>query len=178
MPTEPITMPDASAEPAKYKQALLDLSHDSDPLQILGQTIARWREVTADLTTAQRNAPPEPGEWSVAQLTGHLFDVDLVFGFRGRLILSNDNPTYPGYDEKIWTPMPRLPFAELLDAWEGLRKANLVVFAAAPKAAWSRTAVHSEQGPETFAEVIAKMAGHDLAHLNQMQRAAEVTATW
>jgi hypothetical protein len=172
MPIEPITMPDASTEPAQYKQALLGLSHD-DPLATLGATVAQWRAITGSLTPQQLDASPEPGEWSVAQITGHLFDVDLVFGFRGRLILSDDNPTYPGYDEKVWTPMPRLPFTELLDAWEGLRKANLLVFNAAPKEAWSRTATHSEQGPETFEEVIRKMAGHDIAHLNQMQRAAE-----
>jgi len=172
MPTEPIIMPDASTEPARYKQALIGLS-DDDPLATLASTIAKWRVITEGLTPEQLGAAPEPGEWSVAQLTGHLFDVDLVFGFRGRLILSNDNPTYPGYDEKVWTPMPRLPFAELLDAWEGLRKANLLVFSGAPKRAWTRKATHQEQGPETFDEVIRKMAGHDTAHLNQMQRAAE-----
>lgn len=173
MPIEPITMPDASSQPAQYKKALLDLNKDTDPLTILSETVAKWRAITEHLDAEQLAQAPEPGEWSVAQITGHLFDVDLVFGFRGRLILSDDNPTYPGYDEKIWTPMPRLPFAELLDAWEGLRKANLIVFKAAPKEAWSRTATHSEQGPETFEEVIRKMAGHDTAHLNQMQRAAE-----
>jgi hypothetical protein len=173
MPTQPIRMPDASAEPAAYKQALLDLIAEADPLETLGQTVAAWRQITESLTDEQLAASPEPGEWSVAAITGHLFDVDLVFGFRARLILTADNPTYPGYDEQLWTPMPRLPFPELLDTWEGLRKANLIVFAAAPKTAWTRRATHSEQGPETLDEVVRKMAGHDVAHLNQMLRAAE-----
>lgn len=175
MPTQPIVMPNASTEPAAYKQALLDLSAEADPLQTLGQTVAAWRQITEPLTDEQLRRSPAPGEWSVAEITGHLFDVDLVFGFRARLILTADNPTYPGYDEQLWTPMPRLPFAELLEAWAGLRRSNLLVFEAAPEAAWQRTANHSEQGPETFDEVIRKMAGHDLAHLNQMLRAAEAT---
>ena len=88
-------------------------------------------------------------------------------------MLTADNPTYPGYDEKLWTPMPRLPFPQLLDAWAGLRKANLLIFEPVPRSDWGRTANHSEQGPETFEELIRKMAGHDVAHRNQMQRAAE-----
>jgi hypothetical protein len=166
-------MPDASTEPAAYKQALLKLSEQDDPLETMSHTAAAWRQLTQDLTAVQLNREPEPGEWPIAQITGHLFDVDLVFGFRGRLMLTADNPTYPGYDEKLWAPMARPPFEQLLDAWAGLRAANLLVFKAAPKEAWSRKATHSEQGPETFEELVRKMAGHDIAHLNQMQRAVE-----
>jgi hypothetical protein len=173
MATEPIRMPDASTEPAAYKQALLKLAEDDDPLETMSHTVAAWRQLTQGLTRDQLTREPEPGEWPIAQITGHLFDVDLVFGFRGRLMLTADNPTYPGYDEKLWAPMPRPPFDELLDAWGGLRAANLLVFKAAPKEAWSRTANHSEQGRETFDELLRKMAGHDVAHLNQLRRAVE-----
>jgi hypothetical protein len=173
MPTEPIIIPNASTEPAAYKQALLDLIADADPIATMTKTVTFWRSVTVGLNEQQLANHPEDDEWSVAQITGHLFDVDLVYGFRWRLMLTEDNPTYPGYDEKLWTPQPRLPYGELLDAWEGLRKANLIVLNAAPESALTRTATHSEQGPETFDETLRKIAAHDLAHLNQMQRAAE-----
>jgi hypothetical protein len=173
MPTEPIIIPDATNEPAAYKQALLELIADADPIATMTKTVPFWRSATGGLTEQQLANHPEDDEWSVAQITGHLFDVDLVYGFRWRLMLTEDNPTYPGYDEKLWTPHPRLPYAELLDAWEGLRKANLLILDAAPNDALSRTATHSEQGPETFDETLRKIAAHDLAHLNQMQRAAE-----
>jgi hypothetical protein len=139
----------------------------------MSHTVAAWRQLTEGLTPAQLSLEPEPDEWPIAQITGHLFDVDLVFGFRGRLMLTADNPNYPGYDEKLWAQMPRPPFEQLLDAWDGLRTANLLVFKAAPKDAWGREATHSEQGPETFDELMRKMAGHDIAHLNQVQRTVE-----
>ncbi len=173
MPTEPIQIPDASAEPAAYKQALLDLIADADPLATLATTVPAWRKTTAGLTPEQLARHPDDDEWTITEITGHLFDVDIVYGFRWRLILTEDNPTYPGYDEKLWTPMPRLPFAQLLDAWDGLRQANLLILNAAPPQALTRTATHSEQGPETFDETLRKIAAHDLAHLNQLQRAAE-----
>jgi hypothetical protein len=173
VPTEPIIIPNATTEPAAYKQALLDLIADADPIATMAKTVPFWRSATGGLSKQQLANHPEDDEWSVAQITGHLFDVDLVYGFRWRLMLTEDNPTYPGYDEKLWTPQPRLPYAELLDAWEGLRKANLVVLNSTTKDALTRTATHSEQGPETFDETLRKIAAHDLAHLNQMQRAAE-----
>jgi hypothetical protein len=173
MATEPLQLPDATAEPAAYKQALLDLIGTTDPIKTMTHTVDQWRSISGRLTPVQQFAEPAPGEWSVAAITGHLFDVDLVYGFRWRLLLTEDNPSYPGYDEKLWTPMPRLPFPELLDAWEGLRAANLLVLKAAPPEALTRTAVHSQQGPETFDETLRKVAAHDLAHLNQLQRTAE-----
>jgi hypothetical protein len=173
MATEPIAIPDATAEPAAYKQALLDLIGDRDPVATLGATVDKWRAITDGLTTEQITNDPVDGEWSVADVTGHIFDVDLVYGFRWRLLLTEDNPTYPGYDEKLWTPMPRLPFPQLLEAWAGLRAANMLVLRANWPAAAQRTANHSEQGPETFDETLRKIAAHDLAHLNQLQRAAE-----
>jgi hypothetical protein len=173
MPTEPITIPDATNEPAAYKQALLDLIADADPIATMAKTVPLWRGITGGLSAEQLASHPEDDEWSVAEITGHIFDVDLVYGFRWRLMLTEDDPTYPGYNEKLWTPMPRLPYPELLDAWEGLRRANLLVLNAAPAGSLNRTANHSEQGPETFDETLRKIAAHDLAHLNQMQRAAE-----
>jgi hypothetical protein len=176
MPTEPIQIPDATDQPAAYKQALLDLIGDVDPVATLGATVDKWRAITDALTADQLTAKPVDGEWSVADLTGHLFDVDVVYGFRWRLMLTEDNPTYPGYDEKLWTPMPRLPFPQLLEAWAGLRAANMLVLQANWPAAAQRTANHSQQGSETFDETLRKIAAHDLAHLNQMQRAAEASA--
>jgi hypothetical protein len=173
MATEPIVIPDASAEPAAYKQALLDLIGDTDPVETLAATVAQWREITGTLTPEQLTSELVDGEWSAAEITGHLFDVDLVYGFRWRLLLTEDSPTYPGYDEKLWTPMPRPPFPDLLDAWAGLRAANMLVLQANWPAAAQRVAIHSQQGPETFDVTLRKIAAHDLAHLNQLRRTAE-----
>jgi hypothetical protein len=36
---------------------------------------------------------------------------------------------------------------------------------------WQRIGVHEEQGPETVERNLRKLAAHDLAHLNQIERA-------
>jgi hypothetical protein len=175
MPTDPSKIPDATAQPAAYKAALLDLIGDDDPLETFGTTVARWRATAAELTPDQLTAAPKDGEWSVAQITGHLFDVDIVQGFRWRLMITEDNPTYPGYNEKLWTPMPRIPFPQLLDTWEGLRAANVLVLRDAWPNAAKYTAIHGEQGPEALEETVRKIAGHDIAHLDQLRRTVEAT---
>ena len=76
---------------------------DTDPVATLGSTVEQWRAITGGLTNDQLTNSPVDGEWSVAQITGHLLDVDIVYGFRWRLMLTEDNPSYPGYDEKLWT---------------------------------------------------------------------------
>ena len=47
MATEPILIPDATTQPAEYKQALLDLIGETDPIATLGSTVEKWRAITA-----------------------------------------------------------------------------------------------------------------------------------
>ena len=173
MPTDPSKIPDATADPAAYKAALLDLIGDTDPIETLAATVPRWRTIATALTATQLGAEPAPHEWSVAAITGHLFDVDLVYGFRWRLMLTEDNPTYPGYNEGPLRAYAGRLSDTVLDAWQGLREANLVVLRDAWPAAAGRIAVHSEQGPETFDETVRKVAAHDIAHLDQLRRTVE-----
>jgi hypothetical protein len=47
---------------------------------------------------------------------------------------------------------------------------NLAVLAGVDDAAATRSGVHGEQGQEQFDLTVRKVAGHDLAHLNQLAR--------
>jgi len=166
-----IDLPDATAEPEAYREALLDLVRDRDPLEIMERTVTECRRLVEGLDEDRLHRSPEPGEWSAAEVVAHLFDVDLVHGFRWRLVLTSDRPSYPGYDEKLWTPLPRPPFWQMFSAWEGLRASNLVLLRGTPREQWSRTGVHGEQGEEDAGVMVSKVAAHDLAHLNQIERA-------
>ncbi|MFE5162996.1 DinB family protein [Streptomyces sp. NPDC056697] len=170
----PIEIPDATTEPAAYVQALLDTLGEHDPFEIYQTTAAKVRALCQDLTEAQWMTPMAPGEWCAQQIVGHIFDVDVVYGFRWRLILTEDRPSYPGYNEKLWSELPRPETAELLDALTGLRAANTALLRGVPGEEWQRWGVHGEQGPEQFDLLLPKVAGHDLAHLNQLERTVAV----
>ena len=124
---EPIEIPDATREPAAYVEALVRTLGQREPLEVLRGTPATARELCRGLDDRGWRTPMAEGEWTPLQVVGHLLDVDIVYGFRWRLILTEDRPSYPGYDEKAWSLLPRPDPDRLLDALEGLRAANLAM---------------------------------------------------
>jgi hypothetical protein len=117
--------------------------------------------------------PPADGEWSVLGLVGHLRDGEIYASARYRWILSEDRPALEGYDQDRVADASRHADADpevLLSAWEGLRRANLALWAQASAGERSRAGVHLERGPSTFELLFREIAGHDRFHLAQMDR--------
>lgn len=165
-----IDIPSATAGPAAYVRALIDTLGDRDPLEVYKTTTGKVRRLCQDLSGPQWNVPLGDGEWSAAQIVGHLIDVDIVYGFRFRLVLTEDEPAYPGYDEKLWSQLPHPEPTALVPALAGLRAYNAALLTRTPRDRWQRRGTHGEQGGEQFGLMVAKIAGHDLAHLNQLAR--------
>jgi hypothetical protein len=166
-----IPIPDATAEPAAYVQALLSVLGNRDPLSVLAQTPVEVERIAGKRDAARLTTAAGPGEWSFRDVLGHLLDVDIVYGFRLRLALTADVPTYPGYDEKGFSRLAKLDVPGLVAAFRGLRAANLALLRSLTEAQLDRRGVHGEQGPEDVRLMVRKLAGHDLAHLRQMERA-------
>jgi hypothetical protein len=167
---EPIVIPDATREPAAYVQALLATLGERDPIEVYAGTTQVIREVCAGLDDAGWRVPLAPGEWDAYRVVGHIFDVDIVYGFRWRLALTEENPAYPGYDEKGWSTLARPEPAVLVESLAGIREANVALLLSLTPDDLRRIAVHGEQGEEDVERMMSKVAGHDLAHLNQLQR--------
>ena len=174
---EPIQIPDATLEPAAYVQALVDTLGDREPLEVMRQTPTTVRAMRRELTETQWRTPMADGEWNALQVVGHLLDVDVVYGFRWRLVLTEERPSYPGYDEKRWSLLPRPAPAQVMAALEGLRAVNLAVLDQVDDDGRQRLGVHGEQGEEHFDLTVRKVAGHDLAHLNQLARTVAAVRT-
>jgi hypothetical protein len=165
-----IEIPDATAEPAAYVRALLDTLGGRDPLEVYAATAEQVRQFCEGLSATQWGIPPGAGEWNAAQIVGHLIDVDIVYGFRFRLVLTEEDPAYPGYQEKLWSQLPHPEPAELVSVLAGLRAYNTALLRRTPHNRWQRWGTHGEQGREQFGLMVTKIAGHDLAHLNQLAR--------
>jgi hypothetical protein len=168
----PIHIPSAADDPAAYQRVLLEVAADADPLGTIAGMPAKVGEICRDLPIDLLHRRPDPGEWSIAEIVGHLLDDDIVYGFRWRLVLTEQNPSYPGFDEQRWSTLVRLPFWPMLNAWEGLRGSNVALLRALTPDDLQRTGVHAEQGVETLGLMLRKVTGHDIAHLNQIERTA------
>jgi len=138
------------------------------------KAIATYLEVIG----AQRaSVPPVLGKWSAAEIVSHLADCEIVFAFRLRQTLAEDNPTIQPFDQDKWAVLyPGIPAAQALDAFSALRHWNLRLIQSAVPAAAGRTMTHPERGTMTFQTVVETMAGHDVNHLAQLRHIAELTA--
>jgi hypothetical protein len=174
---ERIIAADPVLDPTGYQRELLALLGDQDPVEVLAATPRAVRDLTAGLPAELLTRRPEPEEWSAAEVLGHLWDGELMVATRGRLILAQDEPPLLGYDQDAWARLARAPFADLLESYEALRTANLHLIRNTPKPDHDRVGVHSERGRMSFRLLYQEIAGHDRAHLRQLeQTVAAVTS--
>jgi hypothetical protein len=165
-------VPDPVAAGKEYRDTLLRLLGDQDPTEVIQRlpddVEALIREAGDHLRTR-----PEPGEWSVIELLGHMVDAELVVAGRLRWILANDEPPLMAYDQDLW--VERLHHVdddadELLALWRALIRSHVRLWNRTSEPDRARVGMHSERGPESFDVTYRMLAGHGLLHLAQMRR--------
>ena len=158
---------------AAYVAALLQLLGDNDPVIVLRQTPAALQRFL-DTVPAQIVASSEaPGKWSIGEVVQHLADSELVGGFRLRMVLAYDRPPLMGYDQDLWASRLRYCDVEVRDAFEqfaALRRANVRIWQHLNPTDLIRVGIHGERGEESLEHMRRLYAGHDLLHLQQLER--------
>ncbi len=167
---ERIIAADPVGDPQGYQRELLALLGGDDPRVVLEATLATLRDEAAGLSEERLGRRPEPNEWSVAELLGHLWDAEIAYSFRARAILAQDEPRLIGYDQDAWGTLARPVFGELLSAFTALREANLALLEGTPEERWDRSGIHDERGPLSYGLLTREIAGHDRAHLLQLRQ--------
>lgn len=154
-----------------YRERLLGLLGDRDPLEALEASPRRVEAVARKLGDAGLSRSYGPGKWTGKQVLAHLADAEMATGFRVRQVLSEDGHRIQGWDEGSWARRYVDVDAEAaLGSYRSLRRWNLALFRGLSKADLDREAVHPERGPETLRSIIRLLAGHDLNHLGQLER--------
>ncbi len=163
----------AAAAAPVYVRALLDLLGTRHPLEVLPELVP-WLETRVRRAPAEALRRPEgPGKWSVVEVLAHLADTEMVYGVRGRLVLSEDRPPIQGFDQDRWASLFRYGETTAEPAMAqlaALRAANLAVWRALGPAELARTGRHSERGEESLELMLRLMAAHDLVHRRQVER--------
>ena len=149
---------------------------DKEPYFILRSTVPQIQELTANLAPEQLVANPSPGKWSIHQIVAHLADCETVFQFRGRLVMFEDTPKLASFDQDRWLNgwmREQEPWEETLDRFRVLRNSSIRLFTNAEGHDLTRLGVHDERGPITITDIVNTMAGHDINHLQQIERVAK-----
>jgi uncharacterized damage-inducible protein DinB len=163
----------ARHEAGDYTQALLGLLGDREPIALLEKTPAEVARRVAGLSRDDLGRPEAQHKWSIAQVVRHLADSEIVWGYRMRRILAEDRPAIHGYDQDLWADRLHYERAEAdlaLAELRALRLGHVRLLRALGPAERQRVGVHTERGEESVEHMIRMYAGHDLLHLNQLDR--------
>jgi SAM-dependent methyltransferase len=143
---------------------------------IIRDNATTWAAV---LTLADAATRPEPTTWSPLEYACHVRDVNRIFDLRVGLMLDEDEPQFPNWDqdetaiaEKYGEQDPATVSGELLDAAERVAER----YESVPPGAWGRRGFRSN-GSEFTVESIGRYHLHDLVHHAWDVRAAVARAT-
>jgi hypothetical protein len=167
---ERIIAADPVADPQGYQRELLALLGTSDPLEVLAATPAAIQQRTTLLAGEALGRRPAAGEWSVTELVGHLWDAEIAYAFRARLILTRDRARLIGYDQEAGRGWRGRPLRSWSSPSRRCAPPTWCSSGGTPVTWWDRLGIHEERGPTSFRLATETIAGHDRAHLLQLDQ--------
>ena len=114
--------------------------------------------------------PGSDGGWGIAEILPHLRDWEAIYLERAHMIVDEDNPHIPGYDDSLW-PIERDYRAQnpedVFEEFQSLRAEHVAYLKSLPVDVWTRTGDHSLWGQITLHWMENYISNHDRDHLNQ-----------
>ncbi|MBA2362996.1 MAG: DinB family protein [Chloroflexia bacterium] len=144
---------------------------DDQLLQNLEEAPDRFAAEVDELSDSELvKRPPDDG-WNLKELAGHMRDTErAAFLDRLSLILSEDNPTVPTFDEQAVaanSSAGTMPIGDALSEWKALREQMVALLRGLGPAEEVRTGQHPERGPMTPVSLAELAHDHDTNHLQQ-----------
>jgi DinB superfamily len=160
----------------QYTKRILSHIDGKDPLKVQKSTAKKLDKLTRRLSKKEIRRRPAPGKWSIAEILAHLADAEVVGSWRIRQILGADGTPIQAYDQNVWAETFRYKDRdpkESLRLFRVLRENNLLLLKSVPRKLWKNHGMHAERGKETIAQIVRMFAGHDLNHLQQIEKIAK-----
>jgi len=136
-----------------------------DVAGIVRANASSWRTILANTDVAER---PDESTWSPLEYAAHVRDVFRIFRTRLALMLDEDDPIYPNWDqdetalsERYNEQDPATVTRELVAAGDELANA----FEAVPSTAWGRQGRRSDGAQFTIATFAVYLAHDPIHHL-------------
>ncbi len=146
-----------------------------DPIPVLTATADQHSHPHRHLRGPDRPRPT-PRKWSIREITAHLADCE------SRLLLppsSNPAPRHQPhaiiqpFDQDAWAKRYQAyPFESALALFQAARNWNLLFLATVSAQDRRRPTTHPERGTMPFWTIVETMGGHDINHLQQIERLA------
>lgn len=139
----------------------------------LQTTFHQLEELLRQMPASALRLSLAPGKWSIAEIVGHLYDTEEVWGGRIAKVCTETKPFLPGYDpeayvrERRYSHYTLAQMQDLLLAYRQKREQTLALLAGD---VWNRVGIHAEEG-EMRVQVLAEiLAVHEQHHLQQIEQ--------
>ena len=154
----------------QYKERIENYLGTMDPIEILKATSARLETFVTRLENQQKQ-PSE--QWTALEILSHLAESEIVYGYRIRKALNASGTAIEATDQNVWVKNagylqqnPQLA----LSLFQTVRKANISFLKSLTPQQLENFGIHSERGKESIAQMARMIAGHDINHLQQMEK--------
>lgn len=152
----------------EYYHRYVEAITDDDVLDVLADQVDELLKMFDGMDDARTLYRYADGKWSVREVLGHLLDSERIFGMRALCIARGEQQSLPGFDENTYVAsalFDERPLASILDEWQALRIANVIMFQSFDDDAWSRTGTANNKSV-TVNALAWIIAGHVRHHLN------------
>ena len=132
--------------------------------EMITANAAAWREVLTGPGDLRHR--PAPGKWSAVEYGCHVRDVFRLFDQRLELMLSQDDPLFPNWDQDATAVAGRYQDQDPAEVAIALTEAGQAIasrFAAVTGGQWRRTGSRSD-GARFTVETFARYLMHDPVH--------------
>ena len=157
----------------QYTQRIMANAQGQDPIKVQSTTPKKLARLIKGISTAKLRKRPAPDKWSIAEILAHLGDAEIVIGWRMRSILGAPGAPVQAYDQNAWVTAghyeKRDPHKSI-ELQRVLREANLALLKSLSPEQWKQFGQHSERGQESIEHIVRMIAGHDINHIQQIER--------
>jgi hypothetical protein len=159
--------------PEQYTQRIVGHAEGKQPLAVQAATAKKLERLIKGVPLAKLRKRPAPDKWSVSEILAHLSEGEIVGGFRMRLILGAPGTAIAAFDQDAWVKSGHYEKRDprkSLELFRSVREANLALLKSLTPEQWKHYGLHAERGRETIEHIVRMFSGHDLNHLQQIER--------
>ena len=155
----------------QYQSRIFSYVEGKDARRVLRATPAALEKRLSGASRRMLSTSPAPGKWSVAQILARLSEIEMLWGYRVRMMLERDGVEIIGMDQDVWAKNShygRIDPRRSLEMFRAIRQANVELFGRLSPGELARRGLHSQFGTLTIFSIMSFLAGHDINHSRQI----------
>jgi uncharacterized damage-inducible protein DinB len=160
-----------------YGRYIQRVPEGGDLFAIMSSQPDELKALLKNVSEAQADVRPAPGEWSIKEVVGHMCDTERIFAYRATCIARGETKLLPGFEQDDYvraTDFNCRALADLVEEFSLQRRANLLCFQALSDEELVRRGTASDN-PLSVRAALYILAGHVLHHVESLKTTYQPT---